>query len=160
MAITLDRARAFLATKRIAVVGVSRDEKDFSRVVFRELLRRGHDLVPVHPALAEVEGRRVWPTLSQIEPPVEAALVLTPPAATEAVVRDAIRAGVRKVWLHRGAGRGAGTPEALALCEANGIEVVHDLCPFMALPGAGLPHDVHGFFRRRFGRPMRATPHA
>jgi predicted CoA-binding protein len=160
MTLALDRARAFLAAKRIAVVGVSRNEKDFSRLVFRELLRRGHDVVPVNPALTEVEGRRAWAAVSRIEPPVDAALILTPPSATQDVVWDAIRAGVRKVWLHRGTGAGSGTPEALALCEANGVEAVHDLCPFMALPDAGLPHRVHGFIRRRFGHPRHATQHA
>jgi uncharacterized protein len=160
MTLALDPARAFLAAKRIAVVGVSRDQKDFSRAVFRELLRRGHDVVPVNPALAEVEGRRAWAAVSEIEPPVDAALILTPPSATEAVVRDAIRAGVRHVWLHRGAGAGSGTPEALALCEAYGIEAVHDLCPFMAFSDAGVVHRVHGFFRRRLGRPLHAARHA
>jgi hypothetical protein len=53
------------------------------------------------------------------------------------------------VWLHRGAGAGAATPAALAFCAANGIEAVQDLCPFMALPGAGFPHRLHHFVRRR-----------
>ena len=160
MTLPVDRARAFLAAKRIAVVGVSRNEKDFSRYVLRELLSRGYDVVPVNPALTEVEGRRAWEAISVIQPPVEAALILTPPSATAAVVRDAIRAGVRKVWLHRGAGAGSGTPEALALCEENGVEAVHDLCPFMAFPDAGLPHRAHGFFRRHFGRSLHAAPRA
>lgn len=160
MSPSLDRARAFLAAKRIAIVGVSRNEKDFSRLVFREFLRRGYDAVPVNPALAEVDGRRAYAGFSDIAPPVDAALLLTPPSATDAVVRDAIRAGVRKVWLHRGAGAGSGTPAALALCEANGIEPVHDLCPFMAWPEVALPHRVHGFFRRRFGHGLQAAPRA
>ncbi len=159
MPIPLDRARAFLDVRRIAVVGVSRNEKDFSRTLLRELLRRGYDAVPVNPALAEADGRRAYGRVSEIDPPVEAALLLTSPAATDAVLRDALAAGVRKVWLHRGAGPGSATPAALALCEASGVEVVHDLCPFMALPDAGLPHRLHGFFRRRFGRAAQA-PHA
>jgi uncharacterized protein len=158
MPLSFDRARAFLAVKRIAVVGVSRNENDFSRVVLRELLSRGYDAVPVNPALAEVDGRPTYPSISDIEPPVEAALLLTPASAAEAVVADALRAGVRKVWLHRGAGAGSATPAALALCEANGIEAVHGLCPFMALPDAGLPHRVHGFFRRNFGRGETRSP--
>jgi predicted CoA-binding protein len=160
MPLPLDRARAFLAARRIAVVGVSRSEKDFSRMLFRELVSRGYDAVPVNPAIAEADGCRAYGRLSDIDPPVEAALLLTPPAATEAVLRDAIRAGVRKVWMHRGAGAGAGTPAALAFCEANGIEAVHDLCPFMALPDTGFPHRVHGFFRRRLGRALQAAPRA
>ena len=50
---SIEEARAFLGARRIAVVGVSRNEKDFSRYVLRELARRGHDVVPVNPALAE-----------------------------------------------------------------------------------------------------------
>jgi predicted CoA-binding protein len=157
MTLSLDRAQAFLTAKRIAVVGVSRNEKDFSRMLFRELLRRGYDAVPVNPALAEAEGRRAYGRISEVVPPVEAALLLTHPSATEAVLRDALSAGVRKIWLHRGAGTGSATPTALELCEASGIEAVHDLCPFMALPDAGFPHRVHGFVRRRFGRPMHAA---
>jgi len=36
----------FLALKRIAMVGVSRDPKDFSRHLFREMYSRGYDMVP------------------------------------------------------------------------------------------------------------------
>ena len=50
MRLPIERARAFLATRRFAVVGVSRNEKDFSRYLLRELLARGYDAVPVNPA--------------------------------------------------------------------------------------------------------------
>jgi predicted CoA-binding protein len=78
---------------------------------------------------------------------------MTPPARAEEVVRDCVAAGVREVWFHRGAGAGAASPEALALCASSGVHAVKDLCPFMALPGAGFPHRVHGFLRRRLARP-------
>jgi uncharacterized protein len=142
-------ARAFLAARRIAVVGVSSNEKDFSRAVMRELLRRGHDVVPVHPAMEEVEGRTCWARLQDVSPPPDAALLMTPPAATEQVVRDCAEAGVGRVWMHRGGGPGAASEAAVAFCEAHGIAVVRDLCPFMALPGASFPHRLHGFLRRR-----------
>jgi len=46
------RASDFLAQRRIALVGVSRDPRDLSRALFRELRGRGYDVVPVHPQLA------------------------------------------------------------------------------------------------------------
>ena len=49
---------SFLACRRIAVVGVSRDPKDFTRQVFRAFVERGYDAVPVNTAGGEVEGRR------------------------------------------------------------------------------------------------------
>jgi predicted CoA-binding protein len=61
----LEAARALLARKRLALVGVARDQKDFTRVVQRELVRRGYDVVPVNPAAAvedalAAEVRRLW----------------------------------------------------------------------------------------------------
>ena len=51
------KAREFLSLKRIAVVGVTRKEKGFSRYILRELITRGYDAVPVNPMLKTVEGR-------------------------------------------------------------------------------------------------------
>ena len=53
-------AHDFLAHRRFAFVGVSRSPDDFSRHLLRELLNRDYDVVPVNPALAEVEGRRCY----------------------------------------------------------------------------------------------------
>lgn len=150
MSVTMmDRAREFLSLKRIAVVGVSRDERDFSRMVWRELRRRGYDLAPVNPGMKALEGRPCFARLQDVKPPAEGALLFTPPSRTTQALRDCAEAGIRRVWLHRGVGPGAGGPDAVAFCEAKGIEAVAGLCPFMALPGAGLPHRIHGFFRRR-----------
>jgi hypothetical protein len=77
---------------------------------------------------------------------------MTPATRTEGVVRDCVAAGVRRVWLHRGAGEGAESPSALALCRAEGLSVVHGLCPFMAFSGAGFPHRLHAFLRRKLAR--------
>ena len=76
--IALDRAREFLAHNRIAVVGVSRDEKDFSRRVLRALVEAGYEVVPVNPALDVAEGRACYPHVQDVKPPVHAALLLTP----------------------------------------------------------------------------------
>ncbi len=154
----MDRAREFLSHERIAVVGVSRDERDFSRMVYRELRQRGYDLAPVNPGSKELEGRPCFSRLQDVTPPAEAALLFTPPSRTAQAVRDCLAAGIRRVWMHRGMGPGAADPEAIAFCEANGISVVAGLCPFMALPGAGLAHRLHGFFRRRSLGRIAARP--
>ncbi len=154
----MDRAREFLSHRRIAVVGVSRDERDFSRMVYGELRRRGYDLVPVNPAMKELEGSPCFARLQEVTPPVEGALLFTPPSRTTEALRDCVETGVDRVWMHRGTGPGAAGPDAVAFCEANGIAAVAGLCPFMALPGAGLPHRIHGFFRRHSLGRMAAHP--
>jgi predicted CoA-binding protein len=147
--------QAFLASRRIALVGFSRNPRDFSRMLDGQLRERGYEVVPVHPEGGERDGRPCFPRVSAIAPAVEGALLLVPPGQAEGVVRDCLDAGVRRIWLHRGSGNGSASPEALALCASRGVTPVVDLCPMMALGGTSWPHRLHGWFRTRAGRAPR-----
>jgi uncharacterized protein len=137
----------FLGRKRLAIAGVSRNPKDFTRAVFREFVRRGYDAVPVNPNAEEVEGQPCFARVQEITPPVEGVILMTPPALTDQVVRDCADAGIHSVWMHRGGGQGAVSPSAVAFCQAQGMEVIPGECPFMYLPDAGFPHGLHRFLR-------------
>ena len=151
MPTTLDDIRDFLAQQRIALAGLSRNPKDFSRMLFREMTQRGYDVVPVNPTAAELEGRRCFARVQEIDPPVEGVLVMTTPGETERVVRDCAQAGVRRVWMHRGGGQGAVSQEAADFCRQNGIRLVEGYCPLMFLAGTPFFHRVHGFILKVFG---------
>lgn len=143
--------RKFLSCKRIALVGLSRDPKHFSRAVFNELLNRGYDVVPVNPHSGEIDSHVCFPTAAGIKPPVEAALIMTPPAQSEDAVRDCLAAGVNRIWLHRGAGQGSVTPAAVKLCHQHHVELVEGECPFMYLPDTQWFHSMHGMIRKLTG---------
>jgi predicted CoA-binding protein len=158
---TTTAIQTFLASRRLALVGVSRNPKEFSRALLRELVARGYDAVPVNAAADEIEGRPCFRSVGAIAPPVEAALLLTAPDRSAAAVRECLAAGVRRIWFHRGAGQGSLSPEALELCRQAGVLVVPGACAFMYLPKAGLPHRIHGFFhrlRRKDRGPAEARP--
>lgn len=148
--------RDFLAQKRIAVVGVSRDPRDFSAQLFQELAGRGYDVVPVNPAAPEVLGRRCFAHVQEIQPPPDAALLMTSPAATEAVVHDCAAAGIRRLWMYRAAGAGAVSETALQFCRERAIRVVPGECPLMFLPHAAILHRCHGLIRKLTGHYPRA----
>jgi predicted CoA-binding protein len=149
--------RDFLAQRRIALVGVSRNSKDFSRLLFREMRDRGYDMVPVNPAASQLEGTRCFGRLQEIDPPADGALLMTSPSDTERVVRDCAEAGIRRVWMHRGAGRGAVSELAADFCRGKGIRLVEGYCPFMFLPATPFFHRIHRFFLQLFGRYPRET---
>ncbi len=142
----------FLGQKRLAVVGVSRNGRDFTRSLFRELQGRGYDVVPVNPNLREVDGVPCFPHIRDVSPPVEGALLLTSPAVTEQVVEECAQAGIGRVWMFRAAGAGAVSRDALRFCASKGIRVVDGECPFMFLPATGWFHRMHGLIRRLLGR--------
>jgi predicted CoA-binding protein len=86
--VALEIIEDFLAQKRIAMVGLSRQPKDFSVMLFEELCRRGYDVVPVNPgSAAEVMGRPCFARVPDSKPPVDGVPLMTSPKATEAVGR-------------------------------------------------------------------------
>ncbi len=145
---TLNQIEVFLTERRFAAIGVSRNPKDFTRMLVREFLSRGYDVVPVNPAAKEIEGRQCFATVTEISPPVSAALLLTSADASRAVVRECAAAGVTRIWMYRASGDGAVHPDAVAFCEEHGIDVVPGECPFMFLPGTGFGHRLHGFVKK------------
>jgi predicted CoA-binding protein len=142
---TLKQIHDFLGRKRIAVVGVSRNPQDFTRALFHELRHRQYDVVAVNPNLEHIGGEPCCARVADIDPPAEAALLMTNPAATERVVRECYAAGIREIWMYRGAGSGAVSADAVEFCEANGMSVVAGECPFMFLPETPWFHRFHGF---------------
>ena len=155
--ISLETINNFLAQKRIAMVGISREPRSISVSLFEELCRRGYDMVPVNPNTPNVLGRRCFARLQDVEPRVDTALLMTSPAMTEKIVSDCAEAGIRRVWMYRAAGKGAVSPKAIAFCHERGIQVVPGECPYMFLPSAEAIHRLHGFVRKITGRyPHRA----
>lgn len=138
---------SFLASKRIAFIGLSRNPSDFSRHLYQEFVDRGYDVVPVNPKLTEVDGRPCYSHVENISPAVDAALIMTAASASEEVVKECARAGIQRVWLHRAAGAGAVSDEALEACEGAGIEAVAGECPFMFL-SESFPHNVHAWVKK------------
>jgi uncharacterized protein len=147
----------FLSQKRIAMIGISRDPKSFSVLLFEELCRRGYDVVPVNPRTPNVLGRPCFGRVQDIQPPVDGALVMTSAARTDVVVADCAEAGVRRIWMYRAAGQGAVSQKAVEFCKQHGMQVIPGECPFMFLSPASGIHRVHGVFRKITGRyPRRA----
>jgi len=155
--VSLETIGDFLAQKRIAMVGISRDPRSLSATLFEELCRRGYEVIPVNPNMPEVLGRRCFARVQDIQPRVEAALLMTSPEVTDTVVSDCAEAGIPRVWMYRAIGKGAVSEKAVAFCRERGIEVIPGQCPFMFLPNAAGFHRFHGFLRKITGRyPRRA----
>ena len=142
----------FLACNRIAMVGVSRNQRDFSRSLFQEFCKRGYDMVPVNPHASEIEGRRSFARLQDVNPPAEGALLMTSPTETDIIVHDCLEAGISRVWMYRASGQGAVSAWATDFCHKNNIRLVEGHCPFMFLPGTNAFHRIHGFLLKISGR--------
>ncbi len=145
----LEQITAFLAHRRFALVGVSRDPRDMTRMLMRDFAQRRYEVVPVSPNLDEAEGRKCFARVQQIQPPVEAAMLFVAPEITEQVLHDCAAAGIKRVWIR--AGQERLTPEALAYGREAGMDIIVGECPYMFLPNAMWFHRLHGLVRKMTG---------
>jgi predicted CoA-binding protein len=142
----------FFSTDRIAVAGVSRDGRKPANAVFRKLRDGGFDVVALNPDADEVEGAACYPDLRAVPGRVDALMVVTPPQASEGVVRQAAARGIRRVWFHRSFGQGSVSAAALAACAELGIEPIVGGCPLMYLAPVDPPHRCLRWWLARHGR--------
>lgn len=112
--------------KTIAVVGISDKPARASYGVSAQMQRWGYRIVPVNPKLQTVLGEVCYPSLRNIPFPVDMVNVFRAPEFVPAIVEDTIAISARYLWLQEGVVH----PEAIAHAEANGIQVVADLCLF------------------------------
>lgn len=103
-------------------MGVLRQAKGFSVLLFKELRQRGYNLVPINPDASDIVGQGCFARLQDIRPAVDTVLLMTSPAKTETVVEDCSEAGIRRVWMYRAGGDGAVSAKAVEFCETKELQ--------------------------------------
>ena len=144
-----DAASEFLANKRVAVTGVSRQAKDHgSNVVYKRLRDRGYDVFAVNPNADEVEGDHCFHDLRSIPGGVEAVVIGTKPENADDTMRECADLGINHVWMHRGPGTGSVSETAAEYGREHGISVIPGGCPCMFNPTADFGHKMmRGMFK-------------
>lgn len=134
-------ASTFLASKRVAVTGVSRrPENHGSNAVYRRLRQRGYEVFAVNPNADTVEGDRCYRDLKSIPGGVQAVVIGTRPEIAENTMRECAELGITQVWMHRGPGAGSVSDAATRYGREHGITVIDGGCPLMFSPTADLGH--------------------
>ncbi len=145
----------FLAQRRIAVAGVSRDPAGSAgNLVLKRLRDRGYEVFAVNPHAEEVEGEPCYADLGDIPGGVDAVVVATHPDASGSVVDRCAELGIRHVWMHRSFGAGSVCATAAELGRSRGITVIDGGCPLMFGPTADPAHRL----MRAVGRLVGTVP--
>jgi uncharacterized protein len=141
---TLDhKINDFLAQKRIAVAGVSRNRSNHpaGNLIYRRLKAAGHEVFPVNPHMPTFEGTRCYPDLTSIPGGVDGVVIITRPETSARIVRECAATGVRRVWMHSSLASGSSvSADAVEFCLQNDITVIAGACPMMYGPGVDFGH--------------------
>ena len=116
--------RRMLDAKRIAVVGLSDDPSRPSYDVASYLKSAGKEILPVNPNHKTVMGLPCYPSLAAVPGPIDLVDVFRRPEFCAEVVRDAVDAGAKGVWLQSG----ISSDDARAIARQAGIDYVENRC--------------------------------
>jgi len=153
-----EAAADFLASKRIAVTGVSRNPQGHgSNAVMERLLDRGYDAVPINPNATELAGVAAYPTLAAVPGGVDAVVIGTRPEHALGTVKEAVELGITKVWMHRSFDAGSVSPDAVAYGREHGVVVIDGGCPLMFDPTADGAHKFMCGFLKLTGKVPRVV---
>ncbi len=128
--------------KNIAVVGMSPDPMRPSNEVGMYLLKMGYKIFPVHPSAREINGIKVFSSVSQVidaefrdtTESIDLVDLFVAGDRTGPIVEEAFRLGIRRVWFQPG----AENPKIEKWAKDHGMEVVSHSCT-MAILQRGSP---------------------
>src|SRR5262245_22100075 len=114
----------FYRTKTIAVVGASDDPAKPANAIPGYLQEQGYQILPVNPRGGQILGQPAYPSLDEVDTPIDVVEVFRPPTEAETIARQAITAGANVLWFQPG----THTDQAVRLATEAGLTVMVGRC--------------------------------
>lgn len=137
----------FLATKKVAIAGVSRDPKKFGHTIFKEMREKGFEVIPVNPNSGDIEGVTCYPSVAALPGDITRLIVLTRKPQTLEVLKEARQKGIGHVWIQQM----SETKEALDFAHDNFESVIAGQCIMMFANPVMSVHKFHRTIKGIFG---------
>ena len=113
---------AFFSSPAFGVAGASTNRDKFGNKVLRCYQQNDRKVYGINPRATEIEGALCVASVGELPDEVQSLSIITPPAITEQVVKDAIARGIKNIWMQPG----AQSPPAIEECRKHGINVIAD----------------------------------
>jgi predicted CoA-binding protein len=137
---------SFIDTKNIAVAGVSRNPKKFGNILYKTMISKGYQVVPINPSAESIEGAACLKSVGELSPEIQYLLIATNKKVTANVVEEALQKGIRNIWIQNG----CESDEAINLLKDQAVNMVSKACFIMYANPAGF-HKFHRFMAKTFG---------
>jgi len=134
----------FLSQKRLVMVGVSRNPKEYSRNIFKDLTDRGIEMIPVNPKIQDIDGVTCYSNIKDVPGEIDGVMVLTSATASESVVKEIKELGIKRVWIPGPGSDVTISKTAVKYCNENEMTVIAGYCPYMFIKDAQFFHRLHG----------------
>lgn len=110
----------FLSSPAFGVVGASNNRVKFGNKVLRCYLQHQMEVYPVNSIEKIIEGTPAVKHIDNLPNNVQSISIITPPPFTEEIVKQAIKKGIKNIWMQPGAESQA----AIDNCKAHDINII------------------------------------
>ncbi|MDH7604819.1 MAG: CoA-binding protein [Melioribacter sp.] len=111
-------------SKRIAVIGLSRNPDKISRIIAEFLIKKGYEVYGVNPNFNEADGIKVFPRLIDIPYDIDIVNVFRKSEDIPEIILDVIEKNPKSLWLQQG----IRNDKAVQPVIEKGIFTVQDKC--------------------------------
>jgi len=146
--ITKKQIDSFLEPKKLAIAGVSRNEKKFGSHAYKELKKKGFDVVPINPYMDNLHGDPCYKDVKSLPDSYDRLLIITPKSEVEGIVKQAIEKGIKHIWMQQS----SDTPEAIGLAKKNDVDLIYGKCIMMFGDPVTSIHKFHRGIAKLFGK--------
>jgi predicted CoA-binding protein len=112
--------------KTVAVIGATNDRSKFGNKAVRAFQQTGHEVFPVHPTHAEVEGMPCFKSILDVPERPNLVSVYVGPGRLLTMLSDIAARGCDELWLNPG----TTSPEVLAKANELGL-TTRQLCSIL-----------------------------
>jgi len=91
-----------MAAQTVAVLGASKNPDRYSNMAVRRLREAGHRVIPVNPALTEIEGLPVAKSLNDITDSIDTLTLYVGPQRSSPMIDDILRLAPKRVIFNPG----------------------------------------------------------
>lgn len=110
----------FFSSKAFAVIGASNNREKFGNKVLRCYQQNYLSVYPVNPGEDFIEGLTCLKSLNDLPESVKSISIITSSEITEQIVDQAIKKGIKNIWIQPG----AESELAVNICLQNQINVL------------------------------------
>ncbi len=107
-------------SRRVAVVGASRDRAKFGNKAVRAFAAEGHTVFPITPHADDVEGLRAYRSVLDVPGAIDMVTVYVPPPVVMRLFDEFAAKQIPEIWLNPG----ADTDEVLAEARRRNLPVI------------------------------------
>ena len=87
----------------VAILGASNNPEKYSYKALKLLREKGHEVFPVHPALKEIEGLKVYASLADLPKPVHTLTLYVSPEISSKMTSQILASSPRRILFNPGA---------------------------------------------------------